>query len=91
MRVKLQLKNFLVNEADCKYTAIREFSFCVIMLGTPMQDPIRKCLRANMGEKKASIKKNLGYQTLYQIVISTLPLITAPYLARVLGLSLIHI
>lgn len=38
-----------------------------------------------MSEQKVSIKKNLGYQTLYQIVISTLPLITAPYLARILG------
>lgn len=33
----------------------------------------------------SSIKKNLGFQTLYQILNTCLPLITAPYLARVLG------
>ena len=33
----------------------------------------------------ANIKKNLGYQTLYQILNVGLPLITAPFLARVLG------
>lgn len=32
-----------------------------------------------------NIKKNLGYQTLYQILNVGLPLITAPFLARVLG------
>ena len=32
-----------------------------------------------------SIKKNLGLQTIYQIINTCLPLITAPYLARVLG------
>lgn len=32
-----------------------------------------------------SIKKNLGYQTIYQILITVLPLITSPYLSRVLG------
>ena len=40
-----------------------------------------------MSAGKSNVKKNLGYQTLYQIVISVLPLITAPYLARVLGTS----
>ena len=33
----------------------------------------------------SSIKKNLGYQTIYQILITILPLITSPYLSRVLG------
>lgn len=32
-----------------------------------------------------SIKKNLGYQTIYQILITILPLVTSPYLSRVLG------
>lgn len=31
------------------------------------------------------LKKNLGYQTIYQILNTCLPLITSPYLARVLG------
>ena len=39
-----------------------------------------------MSEKK-SIKKNLGFQTAYQILITCLPLITSPYLSRVLGAS----
>ena len=34
-----------------------------------------------------SIRKNLGLQTVYQILITSLPLITAPYLSRVLGAS----
>nr|WP_307943334.1 oligosaccharide flippase family protein [Streptococcus uberis] len=34
-----------------------------------------------------SLKKNLGYQSIYQILITFLPLITSPYLARVLGVS----
>lgn len=34
---------------------------------------------------KSSIKKNLGFQTVFQILNTCLPLITAPYLARVLG------
>ena len=33
----------------------------------------------------ASIKKNLGYQLFYQVLVTCMPLITAPYLARVLG------
>ena len=33
----------------------------------------------------SSLKKNLGYQTLYQLLNVGLPLITAPFLARVLG------
>lgn len=35
--------------------------------------------------KQASIKRNIGFQTAYQILNTCLPLITAPYLARVLG------
>lgn len=34
-----------------------------------------------------NLKKNIGYQTLYQILNTILPLITAPYLARTLGAS----
>lgn len=33
----------------------------------------------------ANLKKNLGYQTVYQLLNTCLPLITAPYLSRVLG------
>ena len=33
----------------------------------------------------SKIKRNLGYQTIYQILNTCLPLITSPYLARVLG------
>lgn len=33
----------------------------------------------------SSLKKNLGYQTVYQILITALPLITSPYLSRKLG------
>ena len=33
----------------------------------------------------SSIKKNLGYQTIYQLLNTCIPLITSPYLARVLG------
>ena len=32
-----------------------------------------------------SVKKNIGYQTVYQILATVLPLITAPYLSRVFG------
>lgn len=35
----------------------------------------------------SSIKKNLGLQTVYQIISAGMPLITAPYLARKLGAS----
>lgn len=35
--------------------------------------------------RQTSIKKNLGFQTAYQILNTCLPLITAPYLSRVLG------
>ena len=35
----------------------------------------------------SSIKKNIGLQTLYQIIATCMPLITAPYLARKLGAS----
>lgn len=34
---------------------------------------------------KSSIKRNLGYQTVYQILNTCLPLITAPFLSRILG------
>ena len=34
-----------------------------------------------------NIKKNIGYQTVYNILITILPLITAPYLARHLGVT----
>ncbi len=33
----------------------------------------------------SSFQKNIGYQTLSQLIITIMPLITAPYLARVLG------
>lgn len=33
----------------------------------------------------SKLKKNLGYQTVYQLLNTCLPLITSPYLARVLG------
>ncbi len=33
----------------------------------------------------SKVKRNLGYQTLYQILVTCMPLITAPYLSRVLG------
>lgn len=33
----------------------------------------------------SSLKKNLGYQTIYQVLNTCLPLITSPYLARTLG------
>ena len=33
----------------------------------------------------SSLKSNLKYQTAYQILITVTPLITAPYLSRVLG------
>ena len=36
---------------------------------------------------KSKIKKNLAYQTIYQLLNTALPLITSPYLARVLGAS----
>lgn len=40
-----------------------------------------------MTEKKSSIKKNLSYQTIYHVILTILPLITAPYLARTLGVT----
>lgn len=36
-------------------------------------------------ERDNSIKKNLGLQTIYQVLNTIMPLATAPYLARVLG------
>lgn len=38
-----------------------------------------------------SIKRNLGLQTVYQILNTCLPLVTAPYLARVLGASMLGV
>lgn len=35
----------------------------------------------------SNLKRNLGYQTVYQLLNTALPLITSPYLARVLGAS----
>ncbi len=37
--------------------------------------------------KKASVSENLFYNILYQIVITVLPILTTPYVARVLGLE----
>ncbi|MBQ9375893.1 MAG: oligosaccharide flippase family protein, partial [Ruminococcus sp.] len=33
----------------------------------------------------STLKKNIAYNFLYQLLILILPLITAPYLARVIG------
>lgn len=38
-----------------------------------------------MSENRVSIKKNLAYQSVYQILITCLPLIVSPYLSRILG------
>lgn len=35
--------------------------------------------------KMSTLKKNLAYQTVYQLISTCLPLITSPYLARALG------
>lgn len=35
--------------------------------------------------KKASLKRNLAYQMIYEILVIILPFITSPYIARVLG------
>lgn len=40
-----------------------------------------------MSQKKSGLKKNLILSTFYQILIMLLPLITAPYAARVLGVD----
>lgn len=40
-----------------------------------------------MANPHSNLKKNIGYQTIYQVLITALPLITAPYLARILGAS----
>ena len=37
--------------------------------------------------REVSIKRNLAFQTIYQITSTCLPLITSPYLSRVLGAS----
>ncbi|WP_444195881.1 oligosaccharide flippase family protein, partial [Catenibacterium sp.] len=34
---------------------------------------------------KNSVKKNLLYQSFYEIIIIILPLLTSPYISRVLG------
>ena len=39
----------------------------------------------------ASLKKNIGYQSAYQILNTCLPLITAPYLSRYLGSEMIGV
>lgn len=39
----------------------------------------------------SSIKKNLGFQTAYQLLATIMPLITSPYLSRVLGAAQIGI
>lgn len=38
-------------------------------------------------KNETSVKKNIGYQTLYHVLVTILPLITAPYLARTLGVT----
>lgn len=38
-----------------------------------------------MNETKHSVKRSIGLQTLYQIISISLPLLTTPYLSRVLG------
>ncbi|WP_297633607.1 flippase [uncultured Clostridium sp.] len=40
-----------------------------------------------MNEKNISVKKNLVYNVVYQIVTLLMPLITVPYISRVLGAS----
>ena len=37
--------------------------------------------------KEASIKKNMLFSTLYQILIIIVPFITIPYISRILGTS----
>ena len=44
-----------------------------------------KCVRKNKMSKSPSIKKNFIYSTFYQILSLITPLITAPYISRVLG------
>ena len=39
----------------------------------------------------SSIKKNLGFQTAYQLLATAMPLITSPYLSRVLGAAQIGV
>lgn len=36
-------------------------------------------------ERNRSLVKNMGWQTIYQIIATCMPLITAPYLSRILG------
>ena len=43
---------------------------------------------ANSMTKKSSIKKNMAYQLVYRALTLITPLVTAPYLARVLGADL---
>lgn len=43
-----------------------------------------------MGNNKSLIK-NLGWQTIYQVIATCMPLITAPYLSRILGASMIGV
>lgn len=47
-----------------------------------------RLMRRTASERKVVLeqhKRNLGYQTLYQVIMTALPIVTAPYLARVLG------
>lgn len=44
-----------------------------------------------MNESRSSVKKNFLYQCLYEILIIILPLVTSPYIARVLGAEKIGI
>lgn len=39
----------------------------------------------NVEKNETNVKKNFGYQLSYQILLSILPFITSPYIARVLG------
>jgi O-antigen/teichoic acid export membrane protein len=46
---------------------------------------------SNQNNKISSVKKNAFYQTIYQLLISLLPLVLAPYVSRVLGANNIGI
>lgn len=43
-------------------------------------------IERNMNGAK-TLKRNIGFQTAYQLLVTCLPLITSPYLSRVLGVS----
>lgn len=44
-----------------------------------------RCERRASVERNRSLVKNMGWQTIYQIIATCMPLITAPYLSRILG------